>query len=429
MLENLALNIQSKIFRSLSDSDFSKIPIVCKTLNTLIENNPHIFKTRCIAAKFLSKNFQVPNFNYRNFYIKKIKLRYLKIKCGDQFTLLSTQEGKLFSWGNKKEGQLGLMTQENILTPSPVPTLQDKKISDLTTSKNRAILLTDSGELYTLGKEPEYKTDGDILMTHQECPAPFPLMPKVVITSLACGKKFSLFLSNKQMVYSQGKNHFGQLGLQEVEFSKIMIRVPDLEKIESIATGYYHSLAVNIEGTAFSWGLNLYGQLGSGNETKRSEPKTIVFPKNKKVFRIYGGEFHTLAISSKGKPFTFGKGNLGQLGYQKEQQRTPQKVSKLSNHFIESGACGANHTLFLTCTGKVFECGNKLLNNFQTIKEIQINKPVLACSGGKDHSVVITEMLEIYCWGQGENGQLGNNRLKTSETPVLADFNPFKTSS
>jgi len=48
----------------------------------------------------------------------------------------------------------------------------------------------------------------------------------------------------------------------------ILLRVP----ISKIACGWQHSLALTKNGFLFSWGLNVYGQLGIGDFVDRNEP-------------------------------------------------------------------------------------------------------------------------------------------------------------
>lgn len=51
----------------------------------------------------------------------------------------------------------------------------------------------------------------------------------------------------------------------------------DLHKvrIESIACGYNHSLALTPNGLLFSWGFNFFGELGIGSNTGTEKPTQV----------------------------------------------------------------------------------------------------------------------------------------------------------
>ena len=44
-------------------------------------------------------------------------------------------------------------------------------------------------------------------------------------------------------------------------------------KIQQFSCGWQHSLALTPNGFAFSWGLNVFGQLGLGDFVDRYEPQ------------------------------------------------------------------------------------------------------------------------------------------------------------
>merc|ERR1719310_1163043 len=65
-----------------------------------------------------------------------------------------------------------------------------------------------------------------------------------------------------------------------------------------IAAGGAHSAAL-VQGECWSWGLNLYGQLGDGTVTERSLPVRVRL--QEQVIAIVAGHLHTLAFSAKGQ--------------------------------------------------------------------------------------------------------------------------------
>ena len=87
-----------------------------------------------------------------------------------------------------------------------------------------------------------------------------------VIKKIACGKNFAIFLSDTGLVYSYGKNTKGQLGLEDNKerntptINELLIK--DGERIIDISCGFKHVLALGNSGKVFSWGSNSNGQCG-----------------------------------------------------------------------------------------------------------------------------------------------------------------------
>lgn len=103
------------------------------------------------------------------------------------------------------------------------------------------------------------------------------------------------------------------------------------EKAETIASGYYHNLAVTAGGDLYSWGCGTFpeGQgegskpaLGQGvnAEDKGAFPAQV--PGVSEVADVAAGAYHSVALTKAGEVLTFGAGQLGQLGRRMPQGET-----------------------------------------------------------------------------------------------------------
>src|SRR5687768_16333533 len=61
-----------------------------------------------------------------------------------------------------------------------------------------------------------------------------------------------------------------------------------------VAMGGQHTIALNNDGSVWTWGFNAYGQLGDGTTTTRSVPGLV--PGVINVIQIAAGENHSLAL-------------------------------------------------------------------------------------------------------------------------------------
>ncbi|GAM09007.1 putative E3 ubiquitin-protein ligase HERC1 [Geobacter sp. OR-1] len=72
-----------------------------------------------------------------------------------------------------------------------------------------------------------------------------------------------------------------------------------------IAAGKYHSAALKSDGTVWSWGDNVNGQLGDGTYLDKSAPVHV--SQLSGVTGIVSGGFHTVAIKSNGTVWASGE--------------------------------------------------------------------------------------------------------------------------
>ena len=84
------------------------------------------------------------------------------------------------------------------------------------------------------------------------------------VVQVACGNQHSMFLTDRGILYTQGRNADGQLGNNSRKESKLPTAVAALKDdfICHIAAGADYSVAVAESGTVFAWGSNACGQLG-----------------------------------------------------------------------------------------------------------------------------------------------------------------------
>jgi alpha-tubulin suppressor-like RCC1 family protein len=132
--------------------------------------------------------------------------------------------------------------------------------------------------------------------------------------------------------------------------------------ISSISAGHYHSLAVTSSGEIWAWGRNDEGQLGRiviDSRDSRSEPKRVEGLENVNVQAAFASGVVSAAIGDDGSLWVWGRSKRGQLGLGNGiiEARVPSRVENLAAEHVVKVSLGWGHALALTVDGKVFGWG------------------------------------------------------------------------
>jgi alpha-tubulin suppressor-like RCC1 family protein len=192
-----------------------------------------------------------------------------------------------------------------------------------------------------------------------------------------------------------------------------------------VAAGSAHSIALKFDGTVWTWGSNVYGQLGNGTNIDSATPVQV---KNLTgVVAIAAGFYHNLAIKSDGTVWAWGSNNAGQLGNTTTcpcaDSNVPVQMKGVANGIAV--AAGLNHSLVRTSAGIVAAGDNTFgqigdTTNTQRATAVAVVLPgVAAIAAGRNHSLALTTGGVVYAWGDDSVGQLGDGALVPQNAPEL----------
>ncbi len=187
---------------------------------------------------------------------------------------------------------------------------------------------------------------------------------------IAAGDSHSIAIDPSGNLFTWGANLFGQLGNGNTTDSNVPVAVISSgvlagKTLTAIAAGRYHSTALTEDGTVYSWGGNAFGQLGNGINIDSYEPIAVTTSgvlAGKTITAIAAGVYYSIALASDGTVYTWGNNNSGQLGNGTNQpSRVPIKVyhdAALSGKTITAISAGAAHSIALASDGTVYTWGN-----------------------------------------------------------------------
>ncbi len=349
------------------------------------------------------------------------------IATGTYHTCAVKTDGGAVCWGWNYSGQLGDGTTTSRSAPTAVFGLSSG-VAALAAGSAHACALTTGGGVVCWGAGGKI---GDGTTTTRLRPTGVSGLSSG-IAALAAGNGHTCALTTGSGVLCWGDNFYGQLGDGTTTTRLTPVAASGLSSgVAAIATGEGHTCAVTTGGSVLCWGDNDYGQLGDGTTTDRWTP-TAVSELASGVLAIAAGGGHTCALTAGWGVVCWGRNFAGQLGDGTTTNRwVPTTVSGLEGNELESSVAVVTarqyHTCALTGAGGAVCWGdndNGQLGDGTTTRRSTptvvsgLASGVAAVAPGYYHTCALTTVGGALCWGSNGNGQLGDGTTTQSTTPV-----------
>ena len=238
-----------------------------------------------------------------------------QLSAGGTHTLGLGSDGNVYAWGANDHGQLGDGTTTSRTSPVAVATggiPAGVTITEVRAGRDHSLALGSDGKVYAWGRNSSGQL-GDGTTDSRSLPVAV-VVGSVRYSTLAAGRFHSLGLATDGKVYGWGGNGFGQLGdgttearLEPVWSSGLSVGA------KGLSAGWVHSVALGVDGKAYSWGGNTYGQLGDGTVVEQSVAVAVVGVSGNLKSVSAGGEY-SLGLGDDGVVYAWGANESGQLG-------------------------------------------------------------------------------------------------------------------
>ncbi len=360
----------------------------------------------------------------------------IEIAAGGSHTMAVESDGSLSTFGSNLQGQLGSATNSGTTTPNPAPIhalvglYPSNPATAIAAGGRHSLVLRSDGTLLSFGSN-EYGQLGNSVNSGTDVPNPQPVQVLTDVKAIAAGTDHTMALKNDGTLWTFGSNLHGQLGFATNSGTTTPnpVATQVLDHVISIAAGGTHSLALKDDFTLWTFGDNEFGELGSSvnmfGGSANSTPAQVLTG----VTRISAGARHSLVLKSDNTLWTFGQNYEGQLGYFNNYETTnPAPHQVLTSVMAVAG--GGFHTLALKTDGTLWTFGSNYrgelgteANYFKglaTYAPAQVLSDVSAIAAGGAHTLALKTDGTLWTFGQNFRGQLGLGTSFATYNPTLA---------
>ena len=279
------------------------------------------------------------------------------VAAGFGHTLVCTSAGDIFAFGSSRYGQLGNGSEQNIDHPQEIgtghpnigthphlPLLVEERIVHVSCGYHHSAAVSSRGVLYTWGRDTEHCLGhGESEEMHngpwtQHVRSKFlpavvclflqqekkHMRVRVAVANVSCGSEHTLAVDAEGSMWSWGKGAFGALGHGDTQSLSVPKRIAAAfkvsDRIVNAVAGAKHSVAITAgNGVLFSWGMGDQGRLGNGSEVGSLVPQKVglgdVEDGDALCVYVATGESHSALCTANGRVYTWGVGSHGRLGH------------------------------------------------------------------------------------------------------------------
>ncbi|KAF9697380.1 hypothetical protein EKO04_004847 [Ascochyta lentis] len=252
--------------------------IACGTNHVLaLDKDKHVFAWgngqqnqlgRRVTERTLTESLQPNRVGFHDSSVKRPSQRMTQIACGDYHGFAIADDGHIWSWGVNNYCETGYpenagADDASVLTPRIVHSLDGKNVESISAGSHHNIAITKDGQVFVWGR-----CDG----SQTGIPA----------------ETLEAQNDEEKVLKNNGK-------------PKILIEptpIPNLKNVVTGACGPEHTIVIDKDGKAYSWGFSANYQTGQGTDEDVDEPTHIdntAVRETKLAWAGCGGQYSVLA--------------------------------------------------------------------------------------------------------------------------------------
>jgi alpha-tubulin suppressor-like RCC1 family protein len=291
------------------------------------------------------------------------------ISVGDYSSSSTKTDGTLWTWGFNTSGQLG--SNSVLARSSPVQVGALTNWNKIITRAYSGVSIKTDGTLWTWGRA-DLGQLGLNSVNGTGISSPTQVGTDTNWNLISFGSYCLMAIRTNGTLWTCGTNVSGQLGLNDNIRRSSPTQIGSQTDWSLVSVNGYNTTAIR-SGTLWVWGANANGQLGQNDRVVRSSP--IQLGAGTTWSKISTGKMAVFAIKTDGTLWAWGNNGYGQLGQNNTTYRSsPVQIGADTNWSLVE--CGSYHVLATKTNGT------------------------------------------LWSWGRNETGQLGQNIVSYRSSPV-----------
>lgn len=242
-----------------------------------------------------------------------------------------------------------------------------------------------------------------------------PINPRdEAVSAVSAGGIHTMFIKSDGTLWACGNNYYGQLGTGDTTRRYTPVQI--MSDVLAVSASYYHTLILKTDHTLWACGYNYSGYLGvNDTATRVSAPKQVLGGGD--VAQISAGgsilsEF-SMFIKNDGTLWGFGENSYGQIGNGTTNAQSSPVFIRGGVSAVSAGGMHtmiiANDTLYGTGNNFYGQLGKGDTVNVSTFTKVSgtSGTGVRAVAAGWTHTMFIKTTGELYGVGSNQSGQFG----------------------
>uniref|UniRef100_K3Z5A0 Uncharacterized protein n=1 Tax=Setaria italica TaxID=4555 RepID=K3Z5A0_SETIT len=287
-----------------------------------------------------------------------VDIRFVGSGCTACHCVALDAEGRCYTWGRNEKGQLGHGDTLLRNLPTVVSQLSKYKIIKASVGRNHTVVVTDDGKSFSFGHNKHGQLGTGSLRNEIES-SPVPCIVAEATTAV-CGADFTVWLSSVEgsSILTAGLPQYGQLGHgtdneYNAKDSSVKLTYDPQPRpraiaalsgktVVKVACGTNHTVAVDSSGFVYTWGFGGYGRLGHREQKDEWQPRLVEVFQKQNVLPpnaiVSAGSASSACTAGGGQLYMWGKmKNTG------DDWMYPKPVMDLSGWNIRCMASGNMH--------------------------------------------------------------------------------------
>ena len=349
-------------------------------------------------------------------------------------------DDRLHCWGSHASGQLGVARARGQCLKAPESceasprAVAIGKVRQVSAGDRHTCAVGEDGTVHCWGENIEFQTGVEALTY---VPLPTAVVPSLRFNQVSAGSTHSCAVRTNGVVYCWGSGRLGALGRGDTVSSVIPRPIASDERFEQVSAGGWRSCAVAVDGAVWCWGAEWEGSQGATDYFhERLLPHRVEGAPKLRSVSVSGTAICGVAMD--GTAYCWESNYFGQLGTgAPEGSVTPSRVAEEEPfRWLTVGAiqgCGVTQTDRAVCWGNASFGQLGIPRTGERCGALECRRTPGAVFGGLRfssvatglgvHSRGVTTTTALVCWGLGNEGQLGDGWLRDRQSlpvPVLA---------